>query len=166
MTDFRTKINGEHYPISSGGKEYRRTIPDESITSVEQRTAFGTEYVEYKKEYNKLGAEKIFFRKSFDKQPKGMKWIESKFSDEKDFVKALGNNYKSKEEWKEIKQKEKETLDKNIPTINELEKIDGKIRLLESEMKNGKIDSVSDSKQKEYFSLKNERKEVARKMIY
>jgi len=128
--------------------------------TVEQKTAFGTEYIEYKKEksnyYNKT---LIFYRKSWDRLPRG-KWIPTGISDEKKFLQKIGAKYKTKKEWDKIQKKQRETRKKAIPNIVKLEKIDSNIRQLERKMINGKINSLTEKQKQEYYKLLKERRRI------
>jgi len=127
---------------------------------VEQRTAFGTEYVEYKKEknsyYNKT---MIFYRKSWGRLPRG-KWIPTGISDEKKFLEKIGTKYKTKKEWDKIQQKQSDVTKKNIPNIVKLEEIDKEIRLLEGKMVNAKINSLTDKQKLKYNKLLKARRGI------
>jgi len=127
---------------------------------LEQRTAFGTEYIEYKKQKdNYYGKTLIFIRKKWNAKPKG-KWMPTKFTSEDAFKKSIGEKYKTSNEWDKIQKKQRETRKKAIPNIVKLEKIDSDIRQLERRMINGKINSLTEKQKQEYYKLLKERRRI------
>jgi hypothetical protein len=135
------------------------------MKELENRTAFGTEYVQYKKVYIDFKKKnKIFYRKNWSKSPKGKNWRETKFTNEKEFLEELGYRYKTKDTWRKIEEKRKEIDIQNRTIIDKLDIIDSKIRQYESSMKGGRIDSLDEKERNKYFDLCNKRKTISKEI--
>ncbi len=134
-----------------------------SIIQLENRTAFGTEYLEIRE--NEFG--EIEYRKGWD-SIKGKKWnmtkIKATAKNLSDFVKKIPDDYKSKSLWDKIKKEQKKKLELDIPIINKLELIDSKIKNIEGNMVSGRIDSLNIKDQNNYKDLLNKRRFVSQNL--